>query len=120
MIYSDLNYPIYPWILFVAYQPDCKSRYNESITAVAAADEEPVSDDHTVVECAGRHAHFLVDYDYRKIRSIRSLDWRVVMSREIFVATVGLERAYPLQRHREAAQRTLARCLACCIAKRGA
>lgn len=116
MTYSDLPYPIYPWIRFVTFQPDCLSRNNTH-------DDDDDDIERTlslrILDCAGQHVHFLVDYDRRKIRSIKPIDWRVVVLREILVATVGMRAWYRTEQSLDSAQRVLGHCLACCLARRG-
>lgn len=101
MVYSDATtYPLYPWIQFVTFVDDCPS------------------DGIAMLDCA-QHAHFVADFPLRKIRSVKPVDWRVVVNREVRVATVGLSRVSPAAAERRTALRAFARCLACCLARRG-
>jgi hypothetical protein len=122
MVYSDLPYPIYPWIRFVVFQPDCRSRFDNDTTTTIISSSSSSSTaideyDDRAIDCGDDNAHFLVDYDYRKIRSRRPIDWEVVIMREINVATIGMQQYIP--ENLKSAQRILGRCLACCLARRG-
>lgn len=100
MAYTDSQYPIYPRIRYVVYGPDCPSR------------------GLPMLECAGR-SHFIADFERRLLRSIEPIDWRVVISGEIRVVTVGLTRHFHDEQSRQLARRNIGWCLFCCLGQRG-
>lgn len=101
MVYSVSPYSLYPWVKYVRIGPDCSR-----ITTAS------------MLECTDGH-HFLVDFDERKIRNLVPIDWRVVISGEISVATVGLARKYKDSTKQRSVLINAFRCITCCLLKRG-
>jgi hypothetical protein len=102
MVYSSSPYPIYPRIRFINYGPDCP---DEGLP---------------MLECAGYDVHFIADFNRRLIRSVKEVDWRVIITREISVVTVGLRKRYRSELKRDLALFHFGHCLSCCLARRGA
>lgn len=100
MVYNDDAYPLYPWIQFVTFVNDCPP------------------DGVAMLDCV-QSAHFVADFQLRKIRCVKPVDWLVVMNREVRVATVGLNRSFKEPVARRTALRSFARCIGCCLARRG-
>jgi hypothetical protein len=73
-----------------------------------------------MLNCVGFEPHFIADFNLRLIRSVRAVDWRAIIRREVKVATVGLRKHYRSERKRRTVLHRFGWCLSCCLARRGA